>query len=391
MGVVQKLLESKVTIITSAMAVAILTGCGASHRQAQNKIKTVDVPQTPIKSQGRVGFCWAYATVGLLENLMLKKTGVPVDLSEESLGFYRMAEELYALSNVKSADELGTAEQVGQAVFEGLEGWDLTFNPYYNPHLPVRNSLQLIDAYGIVPESAWAFKFGTDAQIKNLMDAVYAGFAEVMKANGQGHVTRDMVMNVLAAPHAFGSRPPVEFQYVTPLGAINTVKATGFAKDVIGFSVDDYTYMIHDDQIDYDKMVKAIKLTLARGIDVPLSYTIFADSFNNWDASYRFDNPQGSHEIDGGHAVLITDFVNRGGRPGQVSSAELAAEMAKGSDALDYLVIKNSWGTKYQSPLLRLPGYHTVFQSYVREIAKTPTDMTIVVPRDIAFQVRYNL
>jgi C1A family cysteine protease len=47
-----------------------------------SKIKTVDIPQTAVKDQNSIGFCWYYATMGLIETLMLKKTGQSVDLSE---------------------------------------------------------------------------------------------------------------------------------------------------------------------------------------------------------------------------------------------------------------------------------------------------------------------
>jgi hypothetical protein len=135
-----------------------------------------------------------------------------------------------------------------------------------------------------------------------------------------------------------------------------------------------------------------MKLTLARGINVPFSYVIFKDTFNSWDGSYSV-TPSGTGtplEIAGGHAVLVTDFVNKGGRPAALSAVALNTEVAKMSDALDYVVIKNSWGTTVQSPLLRLPGYHTIYQSYIQELAKGNTNISIVVPRDIAFEVRYH-
>jgi len=38
---------------------------------------------TPIKNQGNCGSCWAFAAVGLLESMILKKNGTTVDLSEQ--------------------------------------------------------------------------------------------------------------------------------------------------------------------------------------------------------------------------------------------------------------------------------------------------------------------
>ena len=148
--------------------------------------------------------------------------------------------------------------------------------------------------------------------------------------------------------------------------------------------------MIPDETIGYDQIVKAIKLTLERGIDVPLSYMIYDETFNEWDASYKVQDQNAELKQDGGHVVLVTDFVNKGGRPGAVPREEMLAELAQPASELDYLIVKNSWDSHLASPILRYPGYHTMYQSYLRYLVKKPVDITIVIPRDIAFQVRYS-
>jgi hypothetical protein len=160
---------------------------------------------------------------------------------------------------------------------------------------------------------------------------------------------------------------------------------------VIGFTPDDYTYMHVDGRIGYSEIIKGIKLSLAAGYSVPLGYVIYDGAESDWDASYsgaRVD--ENNLKVGGGHSVLITDFVNKGGRPGAISAAELRAELDKTSDELDYIVFKNSWDTLLQSPLLKLPGYYTMDQSYLKIISKKPGDISIVVPRDIAMKARYN-
>ncbi len=375
-----------VAIILSSLSLLACERNTGNH----NSLKTVDIPQTPVKSQGYVGFCWSYASIGLIESIILKKTGAQVDLSEESLGFYRMAEELYALSEKFEAVEVADADLVKKKVFEDLEGWDVTFNPAYHPEMPVRNALQLIRDHGIVPESVWSYKFANGDQEAALLQHIYAGFASLMNTHGRSKVTWDMILDLLAEKEAFGSRPPTSFDYLLPSGEKRTLEANVFIKDVAGFTVDDYTYMIPDETIGYDQIVKAIKLTLERGIDIPLSYMIYDGFFNEWDASYSVKDPGVELKQDGGHVVLITDFVNKGGRPGAVPRDEMLTEIAKPAAELDYLIVKNSWDSHLASPLLRLPGYHTMYQSYIQLLVKNPVDITIVVPRDIAFQVRYN-
>jgi hypothetical protein len=353
--------------------------------------KTVDVPQTPVKDQNNIGFCWAYATNGFLESILLKKSGQAVDLSEEAIGFYRMAEELRSLSRRLTPEQLVDRAEIEKALFEGLEGWDLTFNPDYNPGFRARGSLELVRDYGVVPEYAWSFKFLDDATTAKFFDTVLNGFVELNRAHGRGGVTREMAMDLLASPGAYGSRPPESFTWTFPGGESKVITAKDFAANIIGFTPDDFTYMTPDTQIGYDQLVKATKLSLARGLSVPLSYIIYEGSQNDWDASYSAAKVPGENpQVEGGHAVLMTDFVNAGGVPGAVSSSVLTAELAKPASDLDFVVFKNSWSTSVQSPRLRLPGYFTMDQSYIRLLAKKPTDITIVVPRDIAFQVRYN-
>jgi hypothetical protein len=377
--------------LKSLALLAMIVSLAACSRGeiARTSTKTVDIPQTPVKSQGHVGFCWSYATIGLIESIILRKTGIQMDLSEESLGFYRMAEELHALSQRVDAAEVADADLVKKKVFEDLEGWDVTFNPLYNPGLSVRNALQLVRDFGVVPESSWSYKFRDGDQETALLQHIYAGFAKLMNTHGRSKVTWEMIVDLLAEKEAFGSKPPSTFDYLTASGEKKTYDAKEFIADVAGFTVDDYTYMIPDATIGYDQIVKAIKLTLERGLAIPLSYMIYEETFNEWDASYSVQDPNREFKQDGGHVVLVTDFVNVGGRPGSVPRDEMLAEMAKPSSALDYLIVKNSWDSHLASPLLRHPGYHTMYQSYLQLLVKKPVDITIVVPRDIAFQVRY--
>jgi hypothetical protein len=148
-----------------------------------------------------------------------------------------------------------------------------------------------------------------------------------MRLNGRGQVPREMVFGLLAKQGAYGSRPPERFTYLSPNGTSRSVSAVSFVSDTNGFSKDGYTYLVPDAQIGYSQLVSAMKLTLARGLNIPFSHAIFKGQFNQWDASYAVLSPTTQPiEIVGGHAVLVTDFVNNGGRRGLISPDALSRE-----------------------------------------------------------------
>ena len=57
--------------------------CSLSTASAQYKFKnTINLEQTPVKSQDRTGTCWSYSTASYMESEALRKHEKPVDLAE---------------------------------------------------------------------------------------------------------------------------------------------------------------------------------------------------------------------------------------------------------------------------------------------------------------------
>jgi len=59
--------------------------------------------------------------------------------------------------------------------------------------------------------------------------------------------------------------------------------------------------------------------------------------------------------------VLVTDYKNRGGAEGAMLPEKQAIELEKHSRLLDYLVIKNSWGTPSEAP----NGYYKLKKDFI--------------------------
>ncbi|NBO37867.1 hypothetical protein EBU99_04710, partial [bacterium] len=81
---------------------------------------------------------------------------------------------------------------------------------------------------------------------------------------------------------------------------------------------------------------------------------------------------------DGGHLVLVTDFINKGGSRGAVTDANLQLELMKPAADLDAFLFKNSWGVGAKTNEAGKPvgssvdGYYRMDLSYLSGIAKIP-------------------
>jgi hypothetical protein len=101
-------------------------------------------------------------------------------------------------------------------------------------------------------------------------------------------------------------------------------------------------------------------------------------------------------EKDGGHAVLIDDFVNQGSAEGALPLAQLALEFLRPTKDLGFFVFKNSWGknarTNEFGKVLEgsKTGYYKIDREYLQgsanmsKLDKYKGILEVVVPSDIA-------
>ncbi len=382
----QHSLRTKSLLIVASLSVLNFNSCSESARPVSHS-KTVEVPQTEIRNQEYVGFCWAYATVALIESNYKTKTGKTIQLSPEAIGFYRMAAGLYQATRAKSINDLLPLLMPG-----GLEG--------YYVKLPSGggDALSLIEKYGVVPESAWSFKFDSEEKSSKMMKAMQGGLWVLLRdrlytgRDATDLTVDDIIEKVMTVPGAFPSRPPTTFDH----GGVS-VSSVSFLRDNLGFHTEDYAAMQIDSSESFEKMIQAMKRSLARGVGVPLAFPVNRDLLTK----NRFSGQSATSTTDfaksGAHAVLITDFVNAGKSPGAMSAEEIVAELKRPASDLDYVVVKNSWGKnaekneRGETVSGSETGYYEIDRAYLQGSAdQALTDsrlrpiFSIMVPKDIA-------
>lgn len=395
------MLKLKISAIFSIFGLFIAASCNNSPdvRISTSSVSTVAIPQTDVRDQGRFGICWAYGTTGLIESEILRTDNLKVDISEEALAFEHMAEALRAQFAVMGSSDLIEFFMRGQLP----EGWvtrttkELAYMYEDSPYVQ-HDALALIKIHGAVPESAWSYKITTVEQRNQLMRAVRQN---VRKAMDEGLIIQKLTIEQIKdlilvgrGRNAFPSRPPAYFQWNGKL-----ISARDFASQVLKFNPDAWEAVAIHKEADVAGFIQIVKTTLALGHSVPLAFPINIDRISG--DSFRADTNNkdyfwSNYGRDGGHLVLVTDFINKGGVRGAVSDDMLKAELEKPAEELDALLFKNSWGVGAKvnengDPVgMSADGYYKMEIGYIRGIAKIPEATKnpwgatlAVVPREI--------
>lgn len=389
----------------------LIAACGgaAAEDAARAEGASVSIPQSPVKDKKFIGFCWAYATTDFLESEHLKAhPGSKLDLSEEALGFFRIAEQLEAIvKGARSPDEV-----VAEISCERMQGLTV-LAPEGSSR---RGGLDLAEAYGVVPESAYSVKFPTEADREDTFLGIKDRLASLVREKPLAAITADDLMDRVIVrpagsatrPSRYLARPPERFTY---------------AGRTFGSARDFYTsYVRHAGTplarvtlrrpAEVAKFTWLVKRALAGGTTVPFGFGVDRNHLfqgDGWvvftgERSHGMPNAYGPKNdalkgpecepkimreyAQGAHAVVITDFVNRGAREGALGSAsELENEVARPEADLAYVVVKNSWGVdsagreEGTSWLPSPDGYYRVDRAYVAGSLAAGVALNIVVPK----------
>jgi hypothetical protein len=377
-----------ILLSTAALAVLLLFACLKKHQPAFSKTDSVDIAQTPIKNQFAMGFCWSYATIALIESNHKVRTGSEIDLSEEALGYVRMRLELSDVARKYRAGAMPMDEISKWLDGKSLEGWFVR-SPDSSP---TQDAMELIDAYGLVPEQAWATKFHTRDEILVLKRAISDAFKDFIVSSAP--ISNANLDAVMTADGAFHATPPKAFMFD---GKKYTPQA--FAREYLKFRSQDYVVLLAKSAADSRTLITATKKAMAAGFSIPVSFGVsMANLKSGFFSAKDFEikvldtNPELLSEIlsvNGGHAVVATDFVNKDGREGALPQDELQREVAKPAEDLAYLKLKNSWGadssTTENGDDVRSSsdGYYRMDYAYIKAVA-AKGKFGVVVPRRFA-------
>lgn len=370
-----KSVSSFTCVLWVTLSAVLFVACG-SKRSGQSSVTTVDIPQTPVRNQQSTGFCWAYATAGMIESWSLKSHRT-LNISEEALTFFRMAEELLYVSNDavlrnKIIDATAMSDALIDEVFvEGLQGGEALYVNTLPGKQRTLSGLEIFEKYGAWPEEAWPTKITNSRPVIAGIASRFKEFLGQTRNDNHAHSIQEIFDHVMVAPASspnsgYVSVPPANFIFQ---GAATTPKIFWQS---INFDVSQYeSVILSSDTVQFNQTIQRIKQALANGLTVPLEFPSIGSHLSGSDFKVIAGRP---FEVSGlsGHVVVITDWVNVGGRPGAVSPEELASSLMAGPESLNYFVMKNSWGTDSDTTASIPSGHYSVYRDYFEAAARSP-------------------
>lgn len=316
---------------------AFLASCNpVNTNEQQSAAKFADVKVTSTKDQGDAGFCWAYTTIAMIEADYLARTGMSIDLSEEALGYVKVAHDFedYINCNLEfdidptSGRDICGKNRMSEGGLSGSSD-ENTFKHVF--------AGDLIKRWGLVPESQWNVKFNYE---NNSFSKVYPkvkdDLAKVvlrLQSEGKKVVSMAEVFNVLNKG-LFGSSPPFD-GFNNGSGFMNSVQ---YAQQVIGFQKESLiTRSVTKEN--FSNEITNVVAALGRGKSVGIMTSLLEDQLHG----NLFEGWLEPGTVRGAHAMLITDIRNPNSSYGY--TGESVSSFASKINTDSRFLLKNSWGT----------------------------------------------
>ncbi len=170
-----------------------------------------ELAYTPIKDQNRSGTCWSFSTIAFLESEMLREGKPVTDLSEMYIVWHT-----YLQKAIKYVRLHGNINFAAGGAFH-----DVT---------------QMINQYGIVPESAYdGLNYGEEKHVHTELDNMLLDQVKTVVENGNKKLSSAWTESIKGTLNAYLGELPESFKYEG-----KTYTPETFAKSYVGLNMDDY-------------------------------------------------------------------------------------------------------------------------------------------------------
>ncbi|MFO0677220.1 MAG: hypothetical protein U0169_11855 [Polyangiaceae bacterium] len=372
----------------SALAVTT-AGCSAAEGDLDSDLDVgastdaiTDVDHSAVKRQS-IGNCWIYATASWAESLNKAATQKEANLSESYWTYWHWFEQIanggfaseistggsygvsvgliqrYGLMNeVDFIPSEATAEMSGRqasalsAINTSLKSGALKDRAARRNRATVRREL----------DKAW----GLDAKVVADLDSVFGTTVSRTLDRGTGAMpTGSKVLRAKDFPARVKETSTGAFKTVTLQDAVGTRTGVFGSPSPYAWKTVRYPFDARGRR-DFLKRVQR-----AAHDNQPVILSWFVD-FNALDTNGRFMAPPASPGRQGGHMTVLEDYQidNVPGfgtlKAGQLETRPEALSAALDDSArIDFLRVKNSWGSSRADRQFVIPGYHDLYMRYL--------------------------
>jgi hypothetical protein len=370
------------------LAMLPIAGCSSADTTKSGEDDVTDVKQSTVKDQSTDN-CWAYATMGWTEALVLRANNTPIELSESYVTYWHWFEQI--VNGEVEDDKIEEGGSWGEAADLMVKYGVMESKDFIPGDVKAELSdgqAAALKAIGAALKAGGALHtdaqrsdrahvrqvldqaFGLSPAVKTALDDAFGANVAHTLDSGARLAQGSPIKNTRDLPAKVKNPDTGRFNTVSIADAIGTHKSSFDQEHRRGaLAWNDVSYPIRGAQARRDFM-KRVQRALADGEPIILNWYV---DFAALTKDGKFPEPPKKPGSQGGHVVIIVDYQVEnvpgfGTLPaGVVETRPEALNAALADEAsVTFLRIKNSWGTHYHPLAAPAPaGDHDLFLNYL--------------------------